>query len=524
MTVSKMINKLRVDAKLTQEQFAERFSVTQQTVQKWESGRAVPGMDKLVAIAKEFGITLDLLVLGDGGRAVEENRRTKIPKPAYENVHNWEFYSAALSTEYEQCVDEGLDVESYRELFSTVGMLPNGEIKKKLGDVIYEIVSSAPQRKDYPFVEPSELEQIRSLRLGALGNLSVNRDELPSRVAGAWYGRIAGCMLGKTLEGITTDELVPFLRGSDNYPMRRYVYSTDITPEVERRYKFRFNTRCYADALDGMPADDDTNYTVMGQLIIENYGRDFTPGDVARAWLRYQPKDAYCTAERVAFCNFVKGYQPPESAIYKNPYREWIGAQIRADYYGYINPGNPALAAEMAWRDASISHIKNGIYGEMLVAAMLAVAATTSDAERIIRGGIAEIPATSRLYRDVSDVLDAYKNGVSQSDVFAMIHERYDEFTSHGWCHTNSNAMIVAASLLYGEGDFGKSVCMAVETGFDTDCNGATVGSVFGMAHGASDIPEYWTKPFGDKLNTQIFGITEVTISDCAKKTLEHIG
>ena len=107
----------------------------------------------------------------------------------------------------------------------------------------------------------------------------------------------------------------------------------------------------------------------MSEQVIEKYGRDFTPFDVSRAWLAYQPKDAYCTAERVAFCNFVKGFEPPESAIYKNPYREWIGAQIRADYFGYINPGNPELAAEMAWRDASISHTKNGIYGEMFVAA-----------------------------------------------------------------------------------------------------------------------------------------------------------
>ena len=83
--------------------------------------------------------------------------------------------------------------------------------------------------------------------------------------------------------------------------------------------------------------------------------------------------------------------------------------------------------------------------------------------------------------------------------------------------------MIVAASLMYGEGDYGKSVCMAVETGFDTDCNGATVGSVIGMAKGTSGIPEYWTKPVNDSLKTSIFGVGTVKISDCAKKTMEHI-
>ena len=104
-----------------------------------------------------------------------------------------------------------------------------------------------------------------------------------------------------------------------------------------------------------------------------------------------------------------------------------------------------------------------------------------------------------------------------------MIHGEYDEHTAHGWCHTISNAMIVAASLLYGEGDFGKSICMAVETGFDTDCNGATVGSVLGMANGIESISEDWTKPINDTLHTSIFGVGTVKISDRAKLTMQHI-
>ena len=83
--------------------------------------------------------------------------------------------------------------------------------------------------------------------------------------------------------------------------------------------------------------------------------------------------------------------------------------------------------------------------------------------------------------------------------------------------------MIVAASLLYGKGDYGKSICMAVETGFDTDCNGATVGSVLGMANGLDSIPEYWQKPIADTLETTIFGVNTVKISDRVKLTMEHI-
>jgi ADP-ribosylglycohydrolase len=272
-----------------------------------------------------------------------------------------------------------------------------------------------------------------------------------------------------------------------------------------------------------MIPDDDLNYVLIAQEVIEKYGKEFTPSDVASAWLALQSRDCYWTAERVAYCNFIKGFSPPESARYKNPYREWIGAQIRGDYYGYICPGQPEKAAYMAWKDASISHVKNGIYGEMFVAAMLAVAAVSSDIEEIIEGGLAQIPYTSRLYEDVMAIVEAYKNGVCQKDCFDMIHKKYDEYTSHGWCHTISNAMIVVASLLYGNGDFGKSICMAVETGFDTDCNGATVGSVLGMIIGFEKIPEYWKKPINDKLYTSLFGIEAVKISERAKLTMKHI-
>ena len=305
--------------------------------------------------------------------------------------------------------------------------------------------------------------------------------------------------------------------------MHRYIYRSDLTDEICEKYKYPFKSRKYADEINGMPTDDDTNYVVLAQVIIDKFGSDFTPYDVSRAWLEYQSKDSYCTAERVAFCNFIKGYEPPQSAVYKNPYREWIGAQIRGDYFGYINPGSPEKAAEMAWRDASVSHIKNGIYGEMLVAAMLAVAATTTDMEDIIRGGLSQIPYTSRLYEEILFILDGFKKGVPQKDVFESIHKKYDEYSGHGWCHTISNAMIVAAALLYGNGDYGKSICMAVETGFDTDCNGATVGSILGMANGIKSIPEYWTKPINDTLHTTIFGVGTVKISDMAKKTLKHM-
>jgi transcriptional regulator with XRE-family HTH domain/ADP-ribosylglycohydrolase len=523
MEIGQSIYKIRNNAKLTQEQFAEIFEVSQQAVQKWESGSAVPDIEKIVKIAKYFDVSLDSLVMGNDNRLVEDMNKSEILKPQYKNIHDWEFYSSNLKTEYQQSIEEGLDIDAYKEVFYSVSMLPKGEIKKRFGDVLFDVVLSAKTKEGYSYVEPSDLEQIQMMRQGANERYSYDKEKIKDKVYGAWLGRICGCMLGKSVEGVRTNDLVPFLKETKNYPMYRYICRRDLQNIDLTKYKFNFAGRVYADEIDGMPVDDDTNYVVLAQKIIEKYGRDFTPHDVSKAWLTYQGKDAYCTAERVAFCNFVKGYEPPQSAIYKNPYREWIGAQIRGDYFGYINPGNPKLAAEMAWRDASISHVKNGIYGEMWVAAMIAVAAYTNDVEEIIRGGLAEIPSSSRLYESIVSIIDCYKTGVSQNDCFAMIHSRWNEHTFHGWCHTISNAMIVAASLLYGEGDFSKSICMAVETGFDTDCNGATVGSILGMANGENSIPSCWKEPINDTLHTSIFGVGTVKISDCVEKTFKHL-
>ena len=523
MALNSMINKIRNNAGLSQEQFASIFGVSRQSVQKWESGESAPELDRIVKIAKYFDISLDSMLLDSDTRVTEELRITREIKPKYSNIHNWEDYSSNLLTEYRQCVEEGLDVEMYKDVFESTSRLPKGEVKKRIGDVLYDVVINLPTKEGYKYLEPDELDKIKSLRHGGGARLEYEKSEIEDRVYGAWLGRICGCLLGKTVEGIKLYELIPFLKETGNYPMHRYIRRSDISDELCDRYKFRFNGRCYADTSHGMPVDDDTNYMVLSQKIVEKYGREFTSYDVSRAWLRYQNKDAYCTAERVAFCNFVKGYEPPESAIYQNPYREWIGAQIRGDYFGYINPGDPEKAAEMAHRDACISHVKNGIYGEMFVSAMIAGAASTDEMKEIIGIGLAEIPATSRLYERVSAIVDGYTAGVSKEECFKGIHTRYDDQNAHDWCHTISNAEIVTASLLYGEGDYGRSICMAVEAGFDTDCNGATVGSVIGMAKGSACIGDEWKSPIGDTLYTSIFGIDRVSIRDCARKTVDHI-
>lgn len=441
--------------------------------------------------------------------------------PDYGEWTLWEAYYKQLDTEFIQSMDEGKDIAGYEPLFSAVAAMPDCKEKDEMADVLFRIVRDAPQRDDFPFDEPDGIEDI--IRLSERLPAPKAAPDL-NRIRGAWYGRICGCLLGKPVEGIHRDELTLFLERTGNLPMRRYI----VKSEAEKHgadLHFPIARRAYPDGVLGCaPDDDDTNYIMIAFRAVEKYGKEFTSRDMSKIWLGSQRKDAYCTAERVAYRNFVNGYLPPQSAQYKNPYREWIGAQIRGDFFGWINPGDPAAASEAAWRDARISHVKNGIYGEMWVAAMLAFAGAGADIPSAVKGGLSYVPKTCRLHKAISGVIGAYERGASEKEFFADFHKRWNDRVGHHWCHTLSNAEIVAAALLWGGGDYGRSVCLAVEQGFDTDCNGATVGSVAGMALGFDGIPDVWIAKINGRLQTGLFGSEVVNVDEMAEKTLKTIG
>lgn len=442
-------------------------------------------------------------------------------------TQNWMKYAPDMMTEWQQLMEEGLDVAQFRDECEKLAKRSAAEDCEQAALELAQRMMQCPVREGYPYVEPSKYHEI-----AALGeHIAVTKwrellseEELKDKLAGAWIGRISGCLLGKPMECLRSEAIDRVLKSTGNDPMERYADSREfpegLADELDH-YSYAPWKKCWIDRIEGIaPVDDDTNYTVLAMKLIEEYGADFTPDDVLEAWLYWMPMFAACTAERVAYRNAAKGMYAPETAVCCNPYREWIGAQIRGDFFGYINPGNPERAAQLAWRDGSVSHVKNGIYGEMFVAAMIAQAAVCSDRKQIIETGLKVIPAKSRLYAEIQKVLGWYQEGLSAAEVISKIHEAYDEYYQHDWCHANSNAMIVAAALLYGENDFGKTICLAVQAAFDTDCNGATAGSVIGMILGDKAIPAYWPDGFNRRLRTSISGYHEVTVDMLAEKTM----
>ncbi len=430
---------------------------------------------------------------------------------------------ADLAVEHEQLLDEGKDVSALESEFQLLAQLDldNDLSFQPRVNALLDAASTLPVRSDFPFDEPSDLAGIRRARPDGQRTFgrSLSDEELADRVLGAWSGRCAGCLLGKPVEGWRSYIMWPYLNEMGHFPLSNY-FRSDVPDTLYTRYGIDRN-RAYVDRVSHMPEDDDTNYTVTGLAVMKKYGKDFQPKDVAQFWLDNIPITHCCTAERVAYKNVVNLIQPPASAAFRNPYREWIGAQIRADFFGYAALGNPELAAEFAWRDASISHIKNGIYGEMWVAAMLAAAPFVSDMRKVIDIGLSEIPRASRLAADIRQIMVWHDEGIDYEEAIARIHKRWNEDNPHHWCHTNSNAQIVAMALLWGEGDYEKSICRAVQACFDTDCNGATVGSIFGMMYGVKALPDKWIGPLNDGLETGLAGYHFVRISEIAKEGFE---
>ncbi len=447
----------------------------------------------------------------------------------------WMLHAPDLHVELAQSRDEGKDIGGFAERIAAIqAMSPADPLREPLAGGLLDEMMALPVRADHPHREPSDLDGIRALRPTDAARWETpmqapTEDVLLDRVYGAWLGRCAGCLLGQPIEGWRRSRILGLLRDTGNYPVRRYI-SSDIAPALRERYDVSDEGHVYGSDRKNwinnvafMPEDDDTNYTLIGLKLMETCGYGFTPEDVAETWLSNLPLFHVCTAERVAYRNLAASIPPPASASHRNVYREWIGAQIRADFFGYATPGDPALGAALAWRDASISHVKNGIYGEMFVAAMLSAAAVLSDARAVVEAGLSQIPATCRLAAEVRELVGWLDGGIGWEAAIDRIHQRYDETSGHDWCHTVSNALIVCTALLEGNLDLEATLGIAISGALDTDCNAATAGSIVGMLVGAARLPASWTEPLHDTLKSGVDGFGMVRISDMARRTLAVI-
>jgi ADP-ribosylglycohydrolase len=420
--------------------------------------------------------------------------------------------SVMLSCELEQRREAGADLRSVED---EARAALEGASPGAIEDALLHL-EETPLRGDWSFEEPSGWDEIlQSLPIApATSSLSLSEGAVRDRLHAAWLGRCAGCNLGKPVEGWDRANILRYLELAEAFPIADYIPVLDPFPDG-----LALNA-CWTETTRGnivaMARDDDIDYTILGLHILEDHGFDFMPADVGAEWLDHLPFNQVYTAERVAYHNLVRGLRPPETATHRNPYREWIGAQIRADMWGYVSPGDPQLASRLAYRDASLSHTQNGIYGEMWIAALLAISFVVDGTREALDRSLSFIPPRSRLTAAINDVLDMHGRGLTFDQGREEIEVRYGHYSR---VHTVNNAAIVAAALLWGEGDFTRTIGLAVEGGWDTDCNGATVGSVFGAMHGTEALPGHWIEPMQDLARSSIIGFDRSTLTDLADRT-----
>ncbi|MER6526554.1 ADP-ribosylglycohydrolase family protein [Streptomyces sp. NPDC001508] len=341
---------------------------------------------------------------------------------------------------------------------------------------------------------------------------------LADRVLGGWLGRIAGNMLGKPVERgdlWTRDRIDRYLRRADALPL------TDYLPEpADERDRAALRpewTQCVRGRVHGSCRDDDVDYAILGLHLLETHGFGFSTEQVGEVWLLRLPYLQTFTAERAAYRNLTDGLKPPLTATYDNPYQEWIGALIRADIHGWTHPGAPRRAASLARRDAVLSHTGNGVYGAMWAAALISAAFTAPTVRHAVDDALAVIPASSRLARTVRRVVSLHETRMSWEDTLSTVTR---ETGGLGWIHTVPNVAVLTAGLLYGEGDFTRTIALTVRGGLDTDSNGATAGSVAGVLTGATAIPDHWKDPLEDTVRSAVFGFDGASITDLAERTL----
>lgn len=340
------------------------------------------------------------------------------------------------------------------------------------------------------------------------------------RLHAAWLGRAAGCLLGKPVEKLPLEGIRALARATGNWPLSTWFTARGVPPALAATYPWnrRSAPTSLAENIDGMPEDDDLNYPLLTVLLLQRYGRSFSTADLARLWLEELPAGRTFTAERVAYRNLLDGLEPPDTARHRNPFREWIGAQIRADVHGWTHPGDPGAAAEQAHRDAVLTHTGNGVCGAMFTAAALAEAAGgEADVHGCLAAGLRVVPPRSRFAQAVRDGIGAAREEARFDTVVDRLHAAYGRYH---WVHVLPNAALLAAALTHADGDFTGSICRAVSGGWDTDSNGATAGSLAGLLAGRPDaLPDRWTTPLKNRLATSVPGFDSVGFDTLADLT-----
>ena len=274
--------------------------------------------------------------------------------------------------------------------------------------------------------------------------------------------------------------------------------------------------------------NDDLDLQISSLNAVRRFGRNVTAEILAEyyntfvipSWAEYG----------IGKSNLRRGIPTPISGYHCNRYKDSCGSFIRSEIWACLCPGHPALAARYAYFDSSIDHADEGTYGEVFWAAMQSAAFVESDIKKLIDVGVSYIPKESALYKGIKKVINCYDSGKTYEEArdiifkeipgaFSYQHTKLKDIKlteykpSEAGFDAPQNIAIAIMGLLYGEGDFGKSMLLAVNCGEDADCSAGSLAATLGIILGNSSLPEKWIKPINDviitaTINTLDYGMT----------------
>ena len=413
-------------------------------------------------------------------------------------------------------------------------------------DVLIEFateLANLPMREDWQYVEPNEIEDIwaESDPTRPLGRVSeIDLNDSAKRVEEAFYGSVAGCVLGKPIEvRLTGHEIKIALKKINDWPLSEYISENikTVLPSVHRSFD-----ETVREKIKFVAPDDDINYTIMGMLILEQFGSRFTHDNVRELWVKHLPLDTTFGPERTMLlksgleslgrmdlasfgetggvASSEDGYRPTffrgVNKINRllNPGDELCGAVIRADAYGYACPGYPAKAAELAWNDASFTHNRTGIYGTMFVAAAIAMAQVSKDRMDIFNIALKFVPMRSRFYERVRKCFELVSDSKSWEEGYKNINDLYGDY---GHCRIYQEIGMLINTLKFAN-DVGDGICIQVSQGADTDSFGASAGSILGAYFGPGSLDRKWILPFNDDIHSGMAWFFERSLSNLANR------
>jgi ADP-ribosylglycohydrolase len=259
--------------------------------------------------------------------------------------------------------------------------------------------------------------------------------------------------------------------------------------------------------------DDDISGTFTFLRALEDYGyaRDLTPAQIGQTWLNYVVEGRSThwwggvgvSAEHTVFLHLKDGLRAPETgsaALNGKVLSEQIGAQIFIDGWAMACPGDPERAADLARRAASVSHDGEAVYAAQVVAAMEAQAFAEPEIQRLLDTGVGVIPPGCAIARVIDDVREWHAADGDWRRTRERIEERYGYHRYRGVCHVVPNHALIALALMYGGGNFDRSLTIVNTAGWDTDCNSGNVGCLLGIRNGLAGIADRWREPVRDRM------------------------